>query len=43
VDVALGQDALGQRVLELGAFDDAAEVEGQVAEAVAETEQRFHR
>ena len=42
-DVALGQDALRQRVFKFRAFDDAADVERQVAEAVAETEQRFDR
>jgi len=43
VDVALGQDALGQGVFQLGPFDDAADVERQVAQAVAEPEQRFDR
>jgi hypothetical protein len=43
MDVAFGQDALGQRVFQLGSLDHAADVEGQVAEAVAEAEQRFHR
>ncbi len=42
-DVALGQDALGQGVLQLGPLDDATDVEGQVAEVVAAAEQRLHR
>jgi hypothetical protein len=43
VNVAFGQDALGERVLQLGPLDDSADVEGQVAEAVAKAEQRFDR
>ncbi len=43
VDVAFGQDALRQGVLEFGPLDDAADIERQVGEAVAEAKQRFHR
>jgi hypothetical protein len=43
VNVGLGKDPLGERVLETGLLDGAADVERQVAEAVAEREQRFHR
>ena len=43
VDVALGQDPLGQRVFEFGPLDDAADVERQIAQAMAEAKQRLHR
>src|SRR5207302_1935494 len=41
VDVAFGQDPLGQRVFEPGTLYYAADVEAQLAQAVAEAEQRF--
>ena len=43
VDVGLAQDPLGERVLALLQLDRGADVERQVAGALAEGEQRFHR
>jgi hypothetical protein len=41
VDLDLGEDALGEGVLELGQPQSAADVEGEVAQPVAERQQRF--